>query len=42
VDIKTSREFEANQAKYIAEVGLYMEAIHNATRLPAKETLLVI
>ena len=28
VDFKTSREFEANQAKYTAQVALYVEAIH--------------
>jgi ATP-dependent helicase/nuclease subunit A len=42
VDFKTSREFEASQAKYTAQVGLYVEAIHRATRLPTKGTLLVL
>jgi ATP-dependent exoDNAse (exonuclease V) beta subunit len=42
VDFKTSREFEANQAKYTAQVGLYVEAIHKATRLPTKGALLVV
>jgi len=42
VDFKTSREFEANQAKYTVQVGLYVEAIHRATRLPTKGTLLIL
>jgi ATP-dependent helicase/nuclease subunit A len=42
VDFKTTLEFEANQAKYTAQVGLYVEAIHKATRLPTKGTLLVV
>jgi ATP-dependent exoDNAse (exonuclease V) beta subunit len=42
VDFKTSREFETNQAKYTAQVGLYVEAIHKATRQPTKGTLLVV
>jgi ATP-dependent exoDNAse (exonuclease V) beta subunit len=42
VDFKTTREFEANQAKYTAQVGLYVEAIHRATRLPTKGTVLVL
>jgi ATP-dependent exoDNAse (exonuclease V) beta subunit len=42
VDFKTSREFEANQAKYTAQVALYAEAIHKATHLPARGILLVV
>jgi ATP-dependent exoDNAse (exonuclease V) beta subunit len=42
VDFKTSRDFETNQAKYTAQVALYVEAIHKATRLPTKGTLLVV
>jgi ATP-dependent exoDNAse (exonuclease V) beta subunit len=42
VDFKTSREFEVNQAKYAAQVALYVQAIHKATHLPAKGTLLVV
>jgi len=42
VDFKTTREFEANEAKYTAQVGLYVAAIHRATRLPTKGTLLVL
>src|SRR5262249_58908048 len=42
VDFKTSREFEANQAKYTVQVGLYVEALHRATRLPTKGTLLIL
>jgi ATP-dependent helicase/nuclease subunit A len=42
VDFKTSREFEVNQAKYTAQVALYVEAIHKATHLPAKGILLVV
>ena len=42
VDFKTSREFEANEAKYTAQVGLYAEAIHKATHEPARGILLVV
>jgi ATP-dependent exoDNAse (exonuclease V) beta subunit len=42
VDFKTSREFEANQLKYTAQMGLYVEAIHRATQQPARGTLLVV
>jgi ATP-dependent helicase/nuclease subunit A len=42
VDFKTSREFEVNQAKYTAQVALYVEAIQKATQLPARGILLVV
>jgi ATP-dependent exoDNAse (exonuclease V) beta subunit len=42
VDFKTSREFEVNQAKYAAQVALYVEAIQKATCLPTKGILLVV
>jgi ATP-dependent exoDNAse (exonuclease V) beta subunit len=42
VDFKTTHEFEASQGKYTAQVGLYVEAIHKATRLSAKGILLVV
>ena len=42
VDFKTSREFEANQPKYTAQLELYVAAIHKATSQPAKGTLLVL
>jgi ATP-dependent exoDNAse (exonuclease V) beta subunit len=42
VDFKTSREFEVNQAKYTAQVALYVEAIQKATHLPARGILLVV
>jgi ATP-dependent exoDNAse (exonuclease V) beta subunit len=42
VDFKTGSEFEANQARYTAQVALYAEAIGKATNLPTKGILLVV
>jgi ATP-dependent exoDNAse (exonuclease V) beta subunit len=42
VDFKTGGEFEANQARYTAQVALYAEAIGKATSLPTRGILLVI
>ena len=42
VDFKTGGEFEANQARYTAQVALYAEAIGTATSLPTRGVLLVV
>jgi hypothetical protein len=42
VDFKTGGEFEANQAAYTAQLGLYAEGIGKATRLPRKGILFVL
>ena len=42
VDFKTGGEFEANQARYIAQVALYVEAIEKATNLPTRGILFVV
>jgi ATP-dependent helicase/nuclease subunit A len=42
VDFKTDREFELILSQYAAQVGLYVEAIEKATRLPTRGVLLVV
>jgi ATP-dependent exoDNAse (exonuclease V) beta subunit len=42
VDFKTGGEFEANQARYTAQVALYAEVIRKATSLPTNGILLVV
>ena len=42
VDFKTDREFEASQANYTAQVGLYVEAIEKVTNMPARGVLLIV
>jgi ATP-dependent exoDNAse (exonuclease V) beta subunit len=42
VDFKTGDVFEANRARYTAQVALYTEAIGKSTSLPTKGILLVI
>jgi ATP-dependent exoDNAse (exonuclease V) beta subunit len=42
VDFKTDREFEVSHAQYTAQVGLYADAIADATRLPTRGVLLVV
>jgi ATP-dependent exoDNAse (exonuclease V) beta subunit len=42
VDFKTDRELEPNRSQYAAQVGLYVEAIADATTLPTRGVLLVV
>ena len=42
VDFKTGADFETNQARYAAQVALYVEAIEKATNLPTRGILLVV
>jgi hypothetical protein len=42
VDFKTYREFSTAPDHYRAEVGLYMEAVTQATGLPARGIILAV
>jgi ATP-dependent exoDNAse (exonuclease V) beta subunit len=42
VDFKTDREFETVSARYIAQIGLYLEAVESATGSPVRGVLLVL
>jgi ATP-dependent helicase/nuclease subunit A len=42
VDFKTDHEFAASSARYLAQVGLYAEAVGAASRLPTRGIIFVI
>ena len=42
VDFKTDREFSAESAHYVAQVGLYARAVRAATGLPARGIVLIV
>jgi ATP-dependent exoDNAse (exonuclease V) beta subunit len=42
VDFKTDQEFSSAPSHYIAQVDLYVRAVHTATDLPARDMLLVL
>jgi ATP-dependent exoDNAse (exonuclease V) beta subunit len=42
VDFKTDREIENAQNQYLAQVAAYVDAVHVATKSPARGFLLVV
>jgi ATP-dependent exoDNAse (exonuclease V) beta subunit len=42
VDFKTDQEFSSAPSHYIAQIDLYVRAVHTATNLPARGMILVL